>query len=160
MRGVMRIGLSVMFVVGILMTAHTALAASNKNDSANMAVAVENELGLTPEQQTKLQNLRTEFSAKQVKLQDDLRIAKASLQKELDSANPDRKKSDTLVASVNKLQAQVLSVRVDHVFAMRAILTPEQYQKLVQLREQKRQERKAKASAPVEKAKPAGKGKK
>jgi Spy/CpxP family protein refolding chaperone len=115
---------------------------------------------LTQEQKDKLKTMREQLRSKQMAISNDLRTAKNALQKELDSANPDRKKADNLVATVNKLQSQMLALRVDQVFSMRAILTPEQYQNLLQLREKRREEmkvkvQKGKAAQPPAQAKPA-----
>jgi len=141
-----RSGIALIFAAGVLSAPAPLFAAADKSkaDERAAAVAVENELGLTPEQKDKLKALREELRSKQDTLRNDLRVAKVALQKELESANPDRKKSDNLVASIDKLQTQMLVSRVDQIFSMRAILTPEQYQKLVQQREKRRQEMKVK----------------
>jgi Spy/CpxP family protein refolding chaperone len=139
-----------------------AAASSTKSDEEKAFAALESELSLTQEQKDKLKAMREELRAKNITISADLRAAKNSLQKELDSPDPDRKKADNLVATINKLQAQTLASRVDHVFAMRAILAPEQYQKLLQARDKRRQQMKAKvqqgkAAQPPAKSKPAGK---
>jgi Spy/CpxP family protein refolding chaperone len=161
---IIRSGIAVIFAVGVLSAPVTLFAATDKSkaDEQTAATAVENELGLTQEQKDKLKDLRETMRAKQNTYSDDLRAAKASLQQELESANPDRKKADNLVASINKLQTQMLAMRVDQVFSMRAILTPEQYQKLLQQREKRRQDMKVKVQqgkpgSLVDKARPGAK---
>jgi len=94
----------------------------------------EAELGLNPEQRQKMQALRQESQAKQKALMDELRSKRASLKDELESDNPNRGKVDGLVADVKALQGKMLDNRIDQVFKMRATLTPEQYQKLKELR--------------------------
>jgi Spy/CpxP family protein refolding chaperone len=153
MERVIRSLIGVVFAAGVLFAPATLLAATDKTkaDDQAAAVAVENELSLTQEQKDKLKSLRDNLNTKQNTLREDLRVAKVALQKELDSANPDRKKADNLVAAINKSQTQMLALRVDQVFSMRAILTPEQYGKLIQQREKRRQEMKVK----VQQGKPA-----
>jgi len=152
---IIRSGIAIIFAAGVLSAPTPLFAATDKSktDEQTAATAVENELGLTQEQKDKLKNLRDDLRAKQNTYSDDLRVAKTSLQQELESANPDRKKADNLVVSINKIQTQMLALRVDQVFAMRTILTPEQYQKLLQQREKRRQEMKVK----VQQARPGAK---
>jgi Spy/CpxP family protein refolding chaperone len=159
-----RSGIMTMLIAGMLLApASLSLAAEkSKGDEEAAAASVENELSLTQEQRDKLKALREELRSKQVTISNDLRVAKSALQKELDSANTDRRKADNLVATVNKLQSQMLALRVDQVFSMRAIMTPEQYGKLLQMREERRQEMKAKVQKgkvlkPAAQARPADK---
>jgi Spy/CpxP family protein refolding chaperone len=157
-----RSGVAVFFAAGVLSAPAPLLAAADKSkaDEQAAAMAVENELVLTQEQKDKLKSLRDDMRSKQNATSNDLRVAKVAIQQELESANPDRKKADNLVASINKLQTQMLALRVDQVFSMRAILTPEQYQKLLQEREKRRQDMKVKVqqrkvATPFDKTKPA-----
>jgi periplasmic protein CpxP/Spy len=163
MKGFISWVVSLIFCAGIFWAPVPSFAEPGKGISEKQAAAeaaVEDELGLTPEQKDKLKALREDARAKQAGLADDLRNAKSALQKELDSPSPDRKRADNLVASVNKLQSQILAARVDQVFAMRAILTPEQYQKLVQIREERRKEMKARLQKNQKLPAPSPKGKK
>jgi Spy/CpxP family protein refolding chaperone len=159
-----RSGIVLIFVAGMLLAPASFSMAADKSkaDEEMAAASVENELSLTQEQKDKLKSMREQLRSKQTAISNDLRSAKSALQKELDSPNPDRKKADNLVATVNKLQSQMLALRVDQVFSMRAIMTPEQYQKLLQLREKRREEMKAKVqkgkgTPPPVQAKPADK---
>jgi Spy/CpxP family protein refolding chaperone len=140
-----RSGIILMLIAGtLLIPASLSMAAEkSKADDEAAASSVENELSLTQDQRDKLKDLREKLRSKQAEVSNDLRINKGALQKELDSANPDRKKADNLVAAVNKSQSQMLILHVDQVFSMRAILMPEQYQKLLQMRDKRREEMKA-----------------
>ena len=146
MNRIIRSGIAAIFAAGVLSAPAPLLAAADKSkaDEQAAAIAVENELGLSPEQKDKLKALRDDMRSKQNNLRNDLRVAKLALQQELESINPDRKKADNLVESINKLQTQMLALRVDQVFSMHAILTPEQYEKLVQQREKRKQDMKVK----------------
>jgi Spy/CpxP family protein refolding chaperone len=144
MRNSFRFGVALIFAMGVLLAPSARCLAADKSKADEEAAAekVEKELALSPEQKDKLKALREDLRAKQVAITNDLRAAKGSLQKELESPTPDRKRADSLVADINKLQSQMLSLRVEQVFSMRAILTPEQYQTLLKAREKRRQDMK------------------
>ena len=102
---------------------HEAL--SQKMDSA---------LGLTPDQKTKMQALRESFTPAQKTMREDLKSKQTALREMLDSAAPDRAKADDLAREINLLQNKMMISHIDHIFKVRAILTPEQYKKLEQER--------------------------
>jgi Spy/CpxP family protein refolding chaperone len=95
----------------------------------------EQELGLSPEQRQKMKDLRQEVQAKQSALRKELDTKRAALKTELESDNPNRGKVDGFVADLKALQGKTLDNRIDLIFKMRAILTPDQYKKLKALRQ-------------------------
>ncbi len=143
MKDVVRFGKMVLLSAVLMVGMSPAFAAEKAAVPAAPAV-VENELGLTPEQQAKIKTLREDFRTRQDAMVNDLKMARAALQHELDSVSPSRKKADELALTVTKEQTQLLTSRIDHVFALRAVLTPEQYQKLIQIRDKHKDEVKAK----------------
>jgi Spy/CpxP family protein refolding chaperone len=86
--------------------------------------------GLSQEQREKMKALREEFRAKQKKFWDQIKAKREDLRRELDSANPDRAKAEGIAKEMNALQGQAALNRIDEVFKIRTILTPEQFQKL------------------------------
>jgi len=95
---------------------------------------IEKALGVTPEQRQKMKELRQASQAKQKALADELKAKKSALREELEGPKPNRSKISGLVADVKALQGKMLDDRVEQIFQMREILTPEQYKKLKELR--------------------------
>ncbi len=98
----------------------------------------EKALGLSQEQQTKMKALREASGAKQKALRDQVKAKRDALRQELDSATPDRAKAEATLKDINALQGEIGSNRVDEIFQVRAILTPEQFQKLHEFHEKNR----------------------
>jgi Spy/CpxP family protein refolding chaperone len=86
--------------------------------------------GLTQEQRDKMKALREEFRGKQKAFWDQIKVKREALGKELNSANPDRGKAESMAKEINDLQGNAAISRIDEVFKVRAIMTPEQFQKL------------------------------
>ena len=87
-------------------------------------------LELTPEQQKKLKALRLDNAKKMVRLRADLQIAQMDMKSLLDQPAPNSAEVKARVAEVNRVNAEILSKRIDHQLGMKGILTPEQQQKL------------------------------
>ena len=90
----------------------------------------EKSLGLNPDQQAKMKALREGFRAKQQALREQIKAKYEALRLELDSNTPDRAKAESILKEINSLQAQMGGNRIDEIFQVRGILTPEQFQKL------------------------------
>lgn len=86
--------------------------------------------GISQEQRAKIKALREEFRSQQKALWDKIKAKREALRKELDSPSPDRGRAEAIAKDMNALQGQAAMNRIDEVFKVRAILTPEQYQKL------------------------------
>jgi Spy/CpxP family protein refolding chaperone len=106
----------------------------------------EKSLGLTDEQRTKMKTLREASKVQQEALRAEIKAKHEALRQELDAANPDRGKAESIVKELSALEQKMGLDRVDMVFQVRAILTPEQYQKLQALHEKRRAEMKKQQS--------------
>jgi Spy/CpxP family protein refolding chaperone len=100
-----------------------------KEMEADMAKG-EKAAGMTEDQRSRMKALREEFRGKQQALRDQMKVKKEALRQELDSNNPDRTKAESIAKELNALQGQASLNRIDEVFKIRTILTPEQFQKL------------------------------
>ncbi len=98
----------------------------------------EKKLGLSPEQQAQMKAVRESFRAKQQALRGQIKAKHEALRQELDSNTPDRTKAEAILKDINSLQAQIGSNRIEEIFQIRAILTPEQFKKLKEFREKRR----------------------
>lgn len=107
----------------------------------------ENSLGLSEEQRAKMKTVREEAKAKGEALRSQLKVKHEALGQELDAQKPDRAKAEAIVKELGALEQQMGLDRVDMIFQIRAILTPEQYQKLQALHEKRRAEMKQQQQA-------------
>ena len=99
-------------------------------------------LGLNDEQRAKMKTIREEAKTAQEALRTQLKAKNDAIRQELDGATPDRAKAEAMVKEVSALEQQLGLARIDTVFKIRAVLTPEQYQKLQAMHEKKRAEMK------------------
>jgi|GEM_PF-1428350 len=116
---------------------HMGPPAKNSKMESEMA-AGEKAAGVTPEQRDKMKALREEFRGKQKVLMEQIKAKREALRQDLDSPAPDRAKVSALAKEINDLQGQAATNRIDQVFKVRAIITPEQYQKLREFHEKNR----------------------
>ncbi len=96
-----------------------------------------NALALTDEQRSQMKALREEGRTKMEVLRNEMKSKREALRKELDSDNPDRGKAGAIAKDILSVEEQLINGRIDMVFKVRSILTPEQYQKLREMREKK-----------------------
>lgn len=84
------------------------------------------QLNLTDAQEVQMKKLRADHQKKQVALQAKVRIARIEMREMMDAAAPDRSAIEKKMKEVSDLQYQEKLAWLDHTFAVRAILTPEQ----------------------------------
>ncbi len=98
-------------------------------------------LGLSPQERVQMKALREEYRGKQGALREQIQAKHEAIRKELDGVNPDRAKAEAIIKEMSVLEEQMAMNRVDEILKIRAILTPEQFQKLHQLHEKKAEKR-------------------
>jgi len=86
-------------------------------------------LGLTPEQQQKLEDMRYQYRKETVNLKRDMELSRLDLEKEMDKENPDVKVVDRLLDQQGALRNQMSKARVHHLLDAKKVLTPEQWAK-------------------------------
>ena len=89
------------------------------------------DLGLTPEQVTRLEGLRDGFAREAIRRDADLRIAELDLQALLDQDPLDIGKVETKVREVAQLRADLRIARLRTIEQGKALLTPEQRARLL-----------------------------
>jgi Spy/CpxP family protein refolding chaperone len=97
------------------------------------------ELGLTPDQERKLRDLRTEFAKDSVRRTADIRVAEIELNSLLEQDKWDLTKIEPKVKQIAALQGDIRLARIKVLAAGREILTPEQVEKLRQIGHRMRQ---------------------
>lgn len=92
------------------------------------------ELGLSDVQHAQLKQFRLQERKATIRRRADLQIARLELRELLDAANLDEKAVAVKVKEISELQSTALKARVDGRIALRKVLTPEQFDKLQDLR--------------------------
>ena len=91
-------------------------------------------LELSTEQRTKLESLNLERSKQMAQLRADLKVARLDLRAAMRQDNPDPAEVKARVAAVNKARSLILESKVNHRLKVNSVLTPEQRNKLRDVR--------------------------
>lgn len=103
------------------------------------------ELNLTPEQKKKLEDNRKAQGEEMARLREALKAKHEKLQQELNKPGVTRAAVAPLVNEIKSLQGKLIDHRINGIFAVKAILTPEQFVQFNQLMEKQLKERKGKS---------------
>ncbi len=99
-------------------------------------------LDLTPEQQEQMKENRQSNREQMKATKDALSAERQALKQELQKPEIDKAAVDRTVSSIKELQGKMIDQRVEGFLAMKAILTPEQFQKLGEMKESHKKDRK------------------
>jgi len=99
----------------------------------SMALLHARELGLTPEQESKLRALRTEFEKEALRRTAEIRMAEVDLGALLEPERWDLAQIEAKVKQVGQLQADLRMARIRALDAGRSVLTPDQLRQVEQL---------------------------
>jgi Spy/CpxP family protein refolding chaperone len=83
-------------------------------------------LNLTEQQQTQIAKLRLDMEKKQVAAQSKIRLARIELRELMQADAPDKAVVEKKLKEVSDAQHQMKQTMLDHLFAVRALLTSEQ----------------------------------
>ncbi len=83
-------------------------------------------LNLTDDQKKQMEKLRLDLQKKNIPLQSQIRLARLDIREQMMADKPDRAKIEKLMRQVSDLQLQVKVNGLDHMLAVRNLLTPEQ----------------------------------
>jgi Spy/CpxP family protein refolding chaperone len=83
-------------------------------------------LNLTEDQQAQIDKLRLELQKKQVTLRSKIDVARLEIKELFGAVSPDKAAIEKKMKEVSELQLQEKLNGLDHLFAVKAILTPEQ----------------------------------
>jgi len=93
------------------------------------------EINLTDQQKEEMAKLRLENEKEMIKLRADLRVLQLDLKTLLDAKEPDKAKVYAQIDKINNLRNEMTKKRIDFSLKRRAILTPEQWEKIKHLKE-------------------------
>jgi len=91
------------------------------------------ELGLSPEQEKKLRDLRTDFAKESIRRTAEIRVGEIELESLLEQGQWDLAKIEPKVKQIAGLQADIRLARLKTLEAGRMVLTPEQLEKVKQI---------------------------
>lgn len=95
--------------------------------------AIFKELNLTDNQKAILDANRKERGEKMRQLRDEMREKQMKLREELDDPTVSRRAIEPLLTEIKALQAQLIDLRVSAIFAVREVLTVEQFAKFQEI---------------------------
>jgi Spy/CpxP family protein refolding chaperone len=93
------------------------------------------ELKLSPEQQQKIADQRNQEKEQAKELKEKMAATRNRLKQELDQPVPDKAKVYALIAEMKELMGKSLEQKVEQIFSLKEILTPEQLKLLNQKKE-------------------------
>lgn len=92
-------------------------------------------LNLTDEQINNIKDIRYNFQKAVIGLRADLQTSRLELRHQMMQDKPDQQQISLLVDKIGETQKQLLKQEIDRKLAVKAILTPEQLKKFLQMRE-------------------------
>lgn len=97
------------------------------------------ELNLSTDQQNRLEQEKTAHREAMETLRNTLKEKKRELQDAIAKPGTTKQQVEPILTQIKKLQADMADKRVDGIFAVKGILTPEQFAKLQSIKEKKMQ---------------------
>jgi Spy/CpxP family protein refolding chaperone len=94
-------------------------------------------LGITPDQAAKIRQQTADFRKSQIRNRADLEVKRLELRELVQADNPDRNAIDRKLQEISAAQLTQSKSAIDFRLDMRSALTPEQRQKLQQMREER-----------------------
>ena len=94
---------------------------------------IHKQLGLSPDEQKALEPIETKFAQRKQNLMDEIRNANKELAEAIKQDQADSPRVSAAVERIHHAQGELQKATIEHVFEMKGVLTPEQYQKLLNL---------------------------
>lgn len=92
---------------------------------------IHTQLGITPEQDRALEPIEQRFAEHKTHYGEMLRIANAELGKAIIEDRTDSERVKAAVARIHQAQGELQNATLQHIFEMKSVLTPQQYEKLL-----------------------------
>ena len=93
---------------------------------------IHTQLGITLEQEKALEPIEQRFAEQKKHFGEMLRIANAELGKAILEDRSDSERVKAAVARIHEAQGELQNATLQHIFEMKSVLTPPQYEKLLQ----------------------------
>jgi len=114
------------------------------------------EISLTPEQESRIESIFTRARPTLIDLKANLEKKQGELQDALDDASADRRSVAARVEAVENARAELQKARVLMVLDMRQVLKPDQWDRLVRMQQEFRQQRRESFGRFLERRRPLG----
>jgi Spy/CpxP family protein refolding chaperone len=131
--------LAMVFLMAGVVYAETPGEDQHKGDGDKEGVF--KELNLTPEQTKQLQTNRTAQREESTQLRKSMKEKQTELQEALKNPAVSRAAVEPIVNQIKSLQTNLIDYRINGIFAVKAILTPEQFAKFQQMTEKRQANR-------------------
>lgn len=92
---------------------------------------IHTQLGITAEQDKALEPIEQRYAEQKMHYGELLRIANAELGKAILEDRSDSERVKAAVAQIHQAQGELQNATLQHIFEMKAVLTPQQYEKLL-----------------------------
>ncbi|MBN1526583.1 MAG: periplasmic heavy metal sensor [Candidatus Omnitrophica bacterium] len=154
MRTIMNKAVAIAVVMALILSAGPVCAYEGRGpegmgkeryDRGGKFEKISENLGLSAEQKEQLKKDREATLAKTKELKEKIQAARKDLKAELEKPAPDMARVNGTVTQLKDLMGQQIQARVDKVISLRKILTPEQFKKMQDLIEEKKDQYKEKA---------------
>jgi len=129
------IALAVVFIMVSAVYAYTQ--GENQQACDGQKGSIFKELNLTPEQQKKLEKNRSVQREEMTKLRMTIKEKRLKLQEALQNSTATKATVEPIANEIKSLQAQLIDNRINGIFAVKEILTPEQFIKFQQMTEKR-----------------------
>jgi nickel and cobalt resistance protein CnrR len=94
---------------------------------------IHKELDITPSEQKALEPIEAKFAERKRNLMAEIRSANRELAEAIKQDQADSPRVSAAVEKIHHAQGKLQEATLEHVFEMKEVLTPEQYQKLLNL---------------------------
>jgi len=121
---------------GLALTGAALMAQEPRPAGRPNRAALQAEIGLSDEQVAAIRKIHLQERKTAIRRNADMRVARLELQELMGAATVDEAAIAAHVKTLSELHAASLKARIDSQLAIRRLVTPEQFQKMQQLRHQ------------------------
>ena len=129
--------IAMLVIVALVATGACYLSAKIFRPPGSIAVNghewIHKQLDLTPDEQKALEPIEQKFQQRKRELIGVIRVANRELGEAIKQDQAASPRVSAAVAKIHHAQGELQEATLEHVFEMRGVLTPEQYQKLLNL---------------------------
>ena len=105
---------------------------SHHTDHGDSHAWIHTQLGITKQQEKALEPIEQRYAEQKKHYGELLRIANAELGKAILEDRSDSERVKAVVARIHQAQGELQNATLQHIFEMKLVLTPQQYEKLLQ----------------------------
>ncbi len=143
------LGLSFTLVFPVLAQEQQRKRFVNKQNKEELFQKIVEELNLTSQQQEKIKEIQALNQEKRKQIREELNQERKKLKGILADGNSNRQAAQEIADKIKKLMGELIDLRIEMVFSLKEILTPEQFKQMHQNKEEFRPKHKLGASSDV-----------